>query len=191
MKAISLPLGPDEHTAFKDAAGKAGLPLVRWIRTACHAHLAQKVEESRAGGVTMREYPPLGPTEAAPEPPSKPVRKKRSKALVVTGTAAEIPYIPEFEELAAEAGVPLEPIVKLAEKIEQALDKQEARMEAEYGPIPEETPPEPPSLPPVSQPEPVPKPRHNFNRHPKCTTEKCERFGNACPLCNLVNAISF
>lgn len=37
-KVISLPLGLDEHTAFRDAAEKAGLPLVRWIRNACHAY---------------------------------------------------------------------------------------------------------------------------------------------------------
>lgn len=203
-----------EMALWKSVAANAGLSLADWIRSRLLS--ADTVPESpraalvdEAAGQIEDRGGCLEATALKDDPPSKPVRSRvRKKAEPI---ASDIPEIPEFEELIASppassfpveapacaecgespcicralenveppsvqvAAVMLPTVTSFEEAAEACIDTCRHAEEVEVEP---------------SAPGP---PRHKFNRHPKCTTEKCERglMGPACTLCRMANAISF
>lgn len=139
---------------------------------------------------------------AGPRRPRAPGAVRKIAVPSIGAGAADIPEIPAFEELEVPAP-PLIEIISLAPAIagvercrdcgEQLRDGHplECRgalphrdAEGVIAPLP--SPPLPECLPMEFT-----SPRHKFKRHPKCTTEKCERLGNSCALCRMANAIGF
>lgn len=203
MPALQVRLTDEEYQECRERSKAGGVSISEYVRL--------RLFNPLIGTLEMGQW----------VPPSKPApRKVRKRAVPDHGAgvlAEEISEIPAFEELSASVEVARMP-ERLARLPDGTLITESQYEELLVtGNVVVEVPApvcaecgedvcicrslenvEPPSaevasvmasLPPVSLPE--PKPRHNFKRHPKCTTEKCERFGNACPLCNLANAISF
>lgn len=212
MPALQVRLNDEEYARCKDVAKVAGLSMSEWVR----GRLFDGEQPSPVPDPSFkpRPLPPRVPVNAegviaaparkVPLPPSK-RRKKDSAPPLITAPAAEIPEIPEFEELKEEVPIDAQQLAGFVEETVASLQKFQAdnpgvRLLPPTGPREDgpfvEAPLVESTYPFTGIPRIVPahvasKPSKQFKRAVKCTSRKCENLQTAtCDACRCANAVA-